>query len=352
MSVGRFGATLAAMFVIAACTPAADGTPQPASPGSPAGAVASPTSTAFAATSPAGHAIDDVAEAVIEVSSGPDFPTEGFGSMWILAPDRGTPALVRVDPETNEEIARIALPGQLCQGFTVTDDAVWACTPDGAVRVDPSTNEIVGSVAFDIGQFYGRLAAGAGSIWALGTDGIAPNTLIRIDPATETATGTSLGHDAGGIAFGFDAVWVTAPQDGLLLRIDPASGEIAEHAAGLPGPGAVNIGPDAIWVTLHTLDDDPPGDGEATVGRIDPVDGTLLAEIATGASSEIFGGLWATEDAVWVRAPNLFLARIDPATNEVVETYTGFPSSGDVTVAFGSVWMTVVERQTVYRLAP
>ena len=340
---------LAILALLVSCA-----TPSSSAPSS--SGAATPTTPASASASPepsdTGLDIEDEAEATIEVSFGPDFPTEGFGSMWILAPDRGTPALVRIDPDTNEELARIDLPGQLCQGFTVSDDAVWVCTPDGAVRVDPSTNEIVGSVVFEVGQFYGRLAAGAGAVWALGTDGIAPNTLIRIDPATETATGTPLGHEAGAIAFGFDAVWVTAPQDGLLLRIDPASGEITEHAAGLPGPGAVNVGPDAIWVTLHTLDDDPPGDGDATVGRIDPIDGALVAEIATGVSSETFGGLWATEDAVWVRAPNLFLARIDPATNEVVETYAGFPSSGEVTVAFGSVWATVVERQTVYRLAP
>lgn len=336
------------LIVLVSCA-----TSSSASPSTPAGTPTTAASaSASAAPSGAGLDIEDEAEAVLEVSFGPDWPMEGFGSMWVLAPDGGTPAIVRIDPETNEEIARIALPGQLCQGFIVSDDAVWVCTPDGAVRVDPASNEIVASVAFDVGQFYGRLAAGAGSVWALGTDAIAPNTLVRIDPTTDTATSTPLGHNAGAIAFGFDAVWVTAPDDGLLLRIDPASGEITEHATGLPGPAAVNVGPDAIWVTLHTLEDDPPGEGDPTVGRIDPLDGTLVAEIATGVSSLALGGLWATDDAVWVRAPDQFLTRIDPATNEVVEIYTGFPSSGEVTVAFGSVWVTVVERQTVYRLAP
>ncbi len=45
-----------------------------------------------------------------------------------------------------------------------------------------------------------------------------------------------------------------------------------------------------------------------------------MASIATGGSLEIEGGMAATGEAIWVRAPDPFLVRIDPATNEVVDT--------------------------------
>ena len=53
-----------------------------------------------------------------------------------------------------------------------------------------------------------------------------------------------------------------------------------------------------------------------------------------------------------MRAPDTFLTRIDPATNEVVETITGPPGTGDVTVAFGSVWITAGNALSIYRMAP
>jgi len=144
---------------------------------------------------------------------------------------------------------------------------------------------------------------------------------------------------------------VTAPQDGLVLRVDPDTGEVTEHATGLERPFTIVAGPDSLWVTLFGSEDLEPGD--ATVVRIDPADGSAVTEIATGAASLGKGGLWAADDAVWVRAPdNQFLTRIDPSTNEVVETLTGPAGTGDVTVAFGSVWITAGNALTIYRMAP
>lgn len=296
------------------------------------------------------NSIEDRAEAVIaDVAGEPDWPLEGFGSLWLLAADSEEPALLRLDPETNEIVATIPIPGRSCQGFTVTDDAVWACVDDGAARVDPETNEIAGEVAFETGMVWSRLAFGGGSVWAIGADGGAPNVLVRIDPEAMTATRIPLGHGAATLAYGFDAVWITAPQDGLILRVDPATSEVAEHASGLARPQTIVVGQDSLWVTLFGAEEVAPD--EPTVVRVDPTDGSVLAEIATGAASENLGGLWAVDDAVWVRAPGAFLTRIDPGTNEVVETIAGPSSTGDVTVAFGSVWATASSENAIYRLA-
>lgn len=347
MYLGRISSpTLAIILVLAACTPAAQTTP-----GSTATAAPSPTAAATPSPSPEVDTVEDLAIATIEVERSPDFPTEAFGSLWVLAPDGDEPAVVRIDPATNEEVARVLLPGG-CQGVGASDDAVWACTPDGAVRIDPETNTISGSVTYDSGAWFGRMAFGDGAIWAIGFDGGVPNTLIRIDPVAMDATPFPLGRPAASVGFGIGAVWVSSPIDGMLLRVDPATGDVTEHASGLPGPSTLAIGPDSIWVTLHGKQGDDPADGDATVVRIDPDDGAILAEIVTEAPSRGLGGVWAEEDAVWVRAPDAFLTEIDPATNMVVRTIPGPPSSGEVTVAFGSVWATTVEGNLVYRFEP
>jgi hypothetical protein len=347
----RRSAILAAAFLVltAACSsetgsvPPASATPE-ASASAAASPAPSPSASAVAS-------IEDRADATLaDVPGEADWPLEGFGSLWLLAPDQEEPSLLRVDPTTNETIASIALPGRSCQGFTVSDEAVWACTPDGAVRIDPETNAIVGEVAFETGMATSRLAFGSGSVWALGAEDGVSNHLVRIDPDAMTATSIALGHGAATLAYGFDAVWVTAPQEGLILRVDPTTDEVTEHTAGLERPQTIVAGPDSLWVTLFGGPDVEPD--QPTVVRVDPADGSVLAEVATGAASENLGGLWAADDAVWVRAPEQFLTRIDPETNEVAEVISGPRGAGDVTVAFGSVWATSGDALTVYRFEP
>ena len=318
---------------------------------SPVASTATSSGASPSASAPTGDSIDDRAEASLEnVAGEPDWPLEGFGSIWALAPDQEEPAMLRLDPATNEIVASIPLPGQRCQGSTVTEDAIWACVTAGVVRIDPETNAITGEVPFETGQVWGRLAYGSGSVWAIGVGDDIPNQLIRIDPAAMTATAIPLGHGAVSLAYGFDAAWVTASQDGLVLRIDPETEEVTEHATGLERPFTIVAGPDSLWVTLFGSEDLAPD--EATVVRIDPDDGSAVTGIATGAASLGKGGLWATDEDVWVRAPDTFLTRIDPATNEVVETISGPPGTGDVTVAFGSVWITAGNALAIYRMAP
>jgi len=59
-----------------------------------------------------------------------------------------------------------------------------------------------------------------------------------------------------------------------------------------------------------------------------------------------------TDDAVWVRAPEPFLAVVDPATGEVIRTIEQSGGGGDVAVALGSVWLTSHDRGTVWTLDP
>ena len=328
---------------------------------SPLPAASPPPSSSVAGSPSPPPAVDQVAArtiATIDMGGGPDFPTEAFGSIWVnaidgpLMNDGTTPAIHRIDPETNEVVASIPLPGRLCSGVGASPEAVWACGPDGLVRIDPATNESVATVGFEAALVNSRIPYGAGSVWSFATSAVGPDQVVRIDPTTNAVTATiDLGHVAGTMAFGLDALWVSAPVDGLLLRIDPATNTVEEWSSGIDRPGSVAVGADAIWVSL-IFEHGAQGHAEdATVVRIDPMTGDLEHSIVTGGALGDEGEIVATPEAIWVRAPEPWLVRIDPATNQIVDRIDTRSGPGAVAFAFDSLWVTT-DRGEVLRLEP
>ena len=351
--ISGLGLCLLGSLVCAACTPgspaASDGiatefpgrSAAASSTAAPSASAEVPSPTASAAAG------DDRLLQTIAMQGGPDMPTEAFGSLWVLTVDGPImgddvpPSVQRIDPATGEVIATVDLPGRLCQGIGASPDALWACGPDGLRRIDPNTNSVVAEVPFHAPLAVTRIAFGAGSIWAFATATVGPDTVVRIDPATNAVAATiPLGHVAGTMAFGFDALWVTSPADDVLLRVDPAANVVEEWSAGIEGAGQVAAGADALWVTLYGERGAQAPDGAATIVRIDAASGDVTAEIDAGTGLEDSSGIVATADAVWVRGTDPFLVRIDPQTAELVDEIDGDHGTGDVTVAFDSVWAT------------
>lgn len=311
------------------------------------------------APSEAGTPLADRLEAEIAVAGSPDWPVAAFGSIWVLAPDLplrpegGTPNLVRIDPATNEIVATIPVPDRLCQGFVASGDAIWVCAVDALVRVDPATNAITASVPIKGAQAFYQLASGGGAVWALGSTAFDADTVIRLAPATETTTSFPMSGPIGGLAYAFDALWLTIPGEGSVVRLDPATGQADVLTTGLPAPRAIAAGSDGLWVSLHGVDETEAGPGDPQLARVDPISGEVVAEFAFGGSPRGGVELWAGEGGVLVRGTKPWLVRIDEATNEIVETITAEPAiQGPVTVGFGSIWTINVERDTVYRIAP
>ncbi len=349
---------LIAGLATAACAPAAPGSaPVAETPSASGFASASPSASEPSPSASAAGADDRVA-VTIETGGGPDLPTQAFGSLWVvtvdgpLMGDGVPPSVQRVDPATNEVVALIEIPGRVCQGIGASPDAVWACGPDGLVRIDPTTNEIVADVPFDAPLGVSRLAYGAGTMWAFATAAIGPDTVIRVDPSTNEVVATiPLGHLAGTMAFGLDALWVTSPTDDTVLRIDPATNEVEPLNDGIEGAGQIAVAADALWVSLYGQHGVQAPDGAPTIVRIDPATGEVTAEVDAGTGLEDSNGIFATADAVWVRGTDPFLVRIDPASAEIVDAIDGVHSTGDVTVAFGSVWATS-ELGRIMRITP
>ena len=129
----------------------------------------SASATASASAMPSASAqsddsIDDRAEDVLDdVAGEPDFPLEGFGSLWTLAPIRSNRQSCGSTPRPRDRRKHPAA-GTTVPGFTVTDDALWACV--SRRRSNRSGDEqITGEVGFETGQVVGRLASGNGSVW-------------------------------------------------------------------------------------------------------------------------------------------------------------------------------------------
>ncbi len=353
---------LAVSMFVGACSGAvapSSATSPPSSTGATPSVAANPTTnasptTAAAPTTTTPDPLLGRTEAEIDVPGGPDLPVEAFGSIWLLTPDGDVPAVTRIDPTTNEIAATVANDSRLCQALGATETAIWVCTGDGVAAIDPLTNEIGPAVEFDqpASPFFGYLPYGAGSLWALGGEGLARNQVVRVDTSANAVSDTyEIGFGASWLSFGEGALWITDTIGGALWRLDPGSGELTEHASNLPGPGPIAVGAGSIWLAVRTGPDDRPTAEDVTVVRINPVSGDVEAEIIVGGTmGEV--GLDADDDSVWIRAIDPFLALVDPETSSVVESFDAPRLGGSVIEAFDSVWTTSYRMNRVWRLAP
>ena len=346
-----------AVGLIGACSPSTPSPPPTSSPIATASPAASPTMSP--AASDAGIPLADRLEAEIAVEGSPDWPLAAFDSIWVLAPDlplvddSATPNLLRIDPATNEVAATIPLPDRLCQGFTASEDAIWACAADALIRIDPATNEITDTVPITGAQYAYRPAAGAGYLWFLGSGDSVADTVLALDTGAKSTRTFRQSGTVGRMAYAFDALWLTIPAEGAVVRFDPVTEESEVVTTGLPNPTGIVAGPDSLWVSLHGANDDQAGAGDTQLVRIDPESGEMTAEFAIGGSPQWGVEAWAGDDAVYVRSTTPWMVHIDPATNEIVETITSDEAiQGPLTVAFDSIWTVNLEHDNVFRLTP
>jgi YVTN family beta-propeller protein len=237
---------------------------------------------------------------------------------------------------------------------------------DSLQRLSPRTGELVATTP--VGHNPRAVAVGEGAVWV---GSVEDSAVLRLDPATNQVApvATTGGPDA--IAVGNGSVWVVN-RDGTLTKIDPAT--LAPTSS--PGSGylAVAVGENALW----TLGPDGlvrinrGGDVVRTIKRV------CCYAVATG-----FGGVWAVDDSgvwhvdartnrivsripirdpgglavgaggVWVTSNPLDrLFEIDPATNRVVHSIRVGGRPLGVAVGGGAVWVANYKDGTVSRVDP
>jgi streptogramin lyase len=143
--------------------------------------------------------------------------TFGETALWLACPNENK--VLRINPGTNlvEKVIDVAAHPQ---ALTVGGTSIWVlCEKDGIVdRIDPKTNKVSKSIELDVAGAKGAITFGEGAVWVTLTG----FPLTRIDPQSETVAQQFFGTGGGGaILTTSGAIWLSNPEAGTLLRIDP-----------------------------------------------------------------------------------------------------------------------------------
>lgn len=161
----------------------------------------------------------------------------GEGSVWVTSsgdsrhPERN--ALLRLDPETGEVVARIPVAPTAAEGgaasVAVDEEAraVWVTSNNGKLlRVNPETNEATEELA--LGDYAYGIEIGDGSVYSqveLGTLRPGWTTgIAQVDKGSNEISGRADIPDASGLALGSGAVWAGSS------NVEKGSGSLVEVA--------------------------------------------------------------------------------------------------------------------------
>ena len=246
--------------------------------------------------------------ATYPVGSTPTSVTAGAAGAWTLNADDSTLSRVAARTSAPRTFAVPDTPLDVAAGA----NGVWTLTgtrsrygdkiiPRRVLLLDPATSAVQRDVTLPEGEdadwfSLNRLALGGTTLWALG----AGDRLTRIDTAGDgpaarvpgiTASGVAASGDGAwaltqrprgyrlvhishagrvsarvplvstdldGMAAGAGAVWITAPQDGLLWRVTPDAARSIDVG---PGARGVTVADGKVWVANAA---------RGTVTRVDP----------------------------------------------------------------------------------
>ncbi|WP_438856029.1 Vgb family protein [Agromyces sp. M3QZ16-3] len=330
-------ATAVVAFLLATTSCAADrAAPTPSAAPSPTGADSAPVVE-----------VDELDAESITVQPFGDFLVSSGDLVWVSGVEPGI----------------VAFDDTMAPVFEVRSGAVWAAlefghgfvwsseAPDGVhatslLRIDPATGTATRFALPSPGvPEESSIAVTDDAVWAIvpGDGSGDAWTLVGLDPMSGTGTRRiGLGDEpVAAVRGGFGSLWVTRPS-GMLARIDPETGGAQAEVELPPGSTFLAIGPDAVWIMNQ-------GGG---VSRVDPATNRVVATIPANPNGIRGGDIAATADAVWVQANGFLGVQVDPRTNTVVRRIRpGLGSGGIAIAADGSVWITAHDVHTLYRIA-
>jgi len=284
--------------------------------------------------------------AVFPVAGNPDWQVITPEAVWVTSGRKNMVA--RLDPKTNAVVTTVDTGVRPCSGLVAAFGSLWVpiCgeqdKPETKAlqRIDLTTNQITATLHVGPALSEGGIAATADSIW-LTSD--MKGILSRIDPETnrvvaqiEVPKGSSVT-----VVSEDHAVWVVSTEQSLVVRIDPQTNLITDRIPVGPNPRFTTVGGGALW-TLNQ--------GDGTVSRVDTKARKLVTHIEVGVpggGGEIAFGA----GKVWVTVFEIPLTEIDPETNTVVRQWTG-PGGDAVRVGHGSVWLSNIRQENVWRIDP
>jgi len=231
----------------------------------------------------------------------------GQGALWVasVAPgDLGAPGkdqVTRIDLATGRTVATITVP-RAPLDLAVTPGAIWVTNSggggDSVARIDPHTNRLAGRPV-RTGASPQSLAVGGGSVWVANHD---ERTVTRIDQASgKVVADIPVPSEPHRVAYGAGAAWVGNWHDNSISRIDPATNRVVGSPIpiGFHHAGNLVVGAGGVWVTSDYRVDAAPED--VVVVRVDPQANRVVETIAVGGHPI---DVAATQGAIWVSVAN------------------------------------------------
>ncbi len=276
---------------------------------------------------------------VFPIEGTPDWQVLTEDSVWVTNGPRNT--IHRINAKTNQVEAAIPVGKRPCSGLAAGFGSIWVpnCGDKTVSRVDMKTNQVIATIPVGPAVSEGGIAASPDAVWLV-TD--PKGTLSRIDPVTDkVAAEIEISPNSASCYYGEGAVWVTTPEKNLLTRVDPQTNKVTGTVEVGAGPRFLTTGAGSVW-TLNQ--------GDGTISRVDAKTARLVVNIEAGIPGN-GGEIAFGEGHVWATIPQIPLSEIDPATNQVIRQWTG-PGGDSVRVGHGSVWLSNLRQQNVWRFNP
>lgn len=256
------------------------------------------------------------------------------GLLWTA--NHGDATISKIDPATGSA-TNINVGGDPTQ-LAVTSDAVWVLNYSNSVtRVDIASESV--SEPIDTGPgVISAIAAGKGYVWLSNSE---QNTVIRIDPQTQTLTGEpiAVGLQPMSLVVGADFVYVVNQGDETISTVD-TTGPVGDPLPLDGKPGGIEFHDGTLYVFVR--DTITPID-EATFAMGEPVP-LMGACCATAGHDGVWAAFPVTDELRWFD-----LKGMESKGSAIQGIGKGV---GEVLVFDGTVWLTDAEDNEVLRVTP
>lgn len=278
------------------------------------------------------------ATATFKIDGTADWVLVTEDAVWVAGSKPNS--VVRIDPATNEVVARVNLPGEACSGLPFGFGSFWVPVcghKPSLVRIDAHTNSV--GATFPVGPAgrEGGIAASSDSVWIV-TD--KRGTLSRIDPRSgRVRQRISIQPGSCNPLFSDGVIWITGSNSNVVTAVDAATGRVLASIPVGPKPRFLTAGGGSIW-TLNQ--------GDGTISRIGAKSKKRTATISVGIPGP-GGDICYGADSVWATIFDVPLSRIDGRTNKVLRQWVG--RGGDsLRLGHGSIWLTDYRHGLLWRI--
>jgi virginiamycin B lyase len=276
--------------------------------------------------------------ATLQVGKTADWVAITADAVWVGS--TGPNAVHRIDPQTNREVASVAVPGEPCAGLAPGFGSLWVplCAARPALaKIDLRSNRVEDVLGFGTAAECG-ITASEDSIWLVVDD---QGTLARIDPAKGSIRQTvKLPPGSCNPRYSHGVVWVTNAKGAELTAVAAKSGAILSTIPTGPNPRFLTDDTVAIW-TLNQ--------GDGTLTRIDMRSRRATGSVALGTPGH-GGDIASGSLMVWTTMAGTPLTAVDLASAKVFRQWVG--AGGDsLAIGHDAIWLTDYHKGTIARLS-